>query len=253
VRLRSVILFGLLMAGQVCTAQSPAIQLRQIEITPQVQEAQQKAILARHDLIQARENVLRAQTKAETENSPTAQANLQNAEQQVIVAQNSAAAAQNTAKQLQSDPVTEQQWGRIRTVLREFKDRFAKSMNQYSTLATSLVLTGIVLGLVSAVAGLGKKSIVAGVVSILVTGVISVPKVFPINERAAYYRALFNQSSALLLQTQLRLNPTVADYNDFVKKISLLSDYETTKFPAGGDVATNTEIMIKEIETSNGN
>src|SRR4030095_9739718 len=126
------------MAGQVCTPQSPAIQLRQIEITPQVQEAQRKAILARHDLIQARENVLRAQANAETENSPTAQANLQNAEQQGIVAQNSAAAAQNTAKQLQSDPVTEQQWGPIRTVLREFKDRFAKSMNQYSTLATSL-------------------------------------------------------------------------------------------------------------------
>jgi hypothetical protein len=252
-RLRGAFLFGLLIAGQVCAAQSPPIQLRQIDNTPQAQEAQRKAVLARHDLIQARENVARAQTKAETENSPAARTNLQNAEQQVVVAQTNAAAAQNIAKQLQSDAVTEQQWVQIRTVLQEFKDRFAKSMNQYSTLATSLVLTGFVLGVISALAGLSKKSRVAGVVSILVTIVIGVPKVFPINERAAYYRALFNQSSGLLLQAQLRLNPTVADYNDFVKKIGVLSDYETTKFPAGGDVATNTENMIKEIETSSGN
>lgn len=252
-RLRGAILFGLILAGQVCTAQAPAIPLRQIQITPQVQEAQRNAILARRDLIQARENVLRAQAKAETDTSPAAKANLQNAEQQVTVAQNDAAAAQNRANQLQSDPVTEQQWGQIRAVLQEFKERFAKSMNQYSTLATYLVIAAIVLGLVSAVAGLGKKSILAGVVSILVTSVVSVPKLFPINERAAYYRALFNQSSALLLQAQLRLKPTVADYNDFARKIGVLSDYETAKFPAGGDVATNTENLIKEIETSNGN
>lgn len=251
-RFRLMAFLSVFLAGHVCVAQVSRMVLRPIQVSPQVVEAQQRVTVARTDLIRAREIAAQAQVKAETDKSPTAQADAQNAQQQVAAAQEKAAAAQATAKQLQSDPVTEQQWGQLRIVLQEARDRFARSMNEYSSLATGLVLAGIVLGVISAIAGLGKKAMLAGVVSILVTGVIGVPKVFPINERASYYRALFNQSSALLLQAQLRLNPTVADYNDFVKKIGVLSDYETNKFPAGGDVATNTENMIKEIETANG-
>jgi hypothetical protein len=81
----------------------------------------------------------------------------------------------------------------------------------------------------------------------LLLRVVGVPKVIPINQRAEYYRALFGQSSTLLIQSQLRLHPTTADYNEFVNDINVLSDYETNKFPSGGDVAANTESLIKDI------
>jgi hypothetical protein len=124
-------------------------------------------------------------------------------------------------------------------------------MKSNSALATTLVLAGLILAALSALAGFLKKSIAAGILSIVVTTVVGIPKVFPITQRAEY-RALFGQSSSLLLQAQLRLNPTLADYNEFAHDIQLLAEYEMNKFPAGGDVAQNTQDLIKDIAASSG-
>ncbi|HET9166841.1 MAG TPA: hypothetical protein VFP11_12660, partial [Candidatus Angelobacter sp.] len=113
-----------------------------------------------------------------------------------------------------------------------------------------LVLAGLILAALSALAGFLKKSIAAGILSIVVTTVVGIPKLFPITQRAEYYRALFVQSSSLLLQAQLRLNPTLADYNEFAHDTQLLAEYETNKFPGGGDVAQNTQDLMKEIAAS---
>jgi len=76
--------------------------------------------------------------------------------------------------------------------------------------------------------------------------VVGVPRVIPINQRADI-TVPCSASSSLLVQSQLRLHPTAADYNEFVNDINVLSDYETNKFPSGGDVAANTESLIKDI------
>lgn len=208
----------------------PALQLRTIHVNPEAQAAQNHAVDARKRLLLVNENVQKAIAKAETDKSPAAQADAANAQQQVASAQNAADDAQKKASSVQSQPVTNQDWKQIQSVLQTYKNRYESSMNHYGVLATTLLLAGILLAAASAIAGFMRKSIAAGIVSIIVTCVVGVPRVIPINQRAEYYRALFGQSSSLLVQSQLRLHPTAADYNEFVNDINVLSDYETINF-----------------------
>jgi hypothetical protein len=248
-KLRLPILLLLAIPGPAALAMQapPALHLRTIHVNPEVQAAQSQAVDARKRLLIVNENVLKAIAKAETDKSPAAQADAAKAQQQVASAQNAAEDATKKATAVQSQPVTAQDWKQIQNVLQTYKNRYESSMDHYGVLATTLLLAGIVLAAASAIAGFMRKSIAAGIVSIIVTCVVGVPKVIPINQRAEYYRALFGQSSTLLIQSQLRLHPTTADYNEFVNDINVLSDYETNKFPSGGDVAANTESLIKDI------
>jgi hypothetical protein len=248
-KLRLPILLLLAIPGPVALAMQapPALHLRTIHVNPEVQAAQSQAVDARKRLLIVNENVQKAIAKAETDKSPAAQADAAKAQQQVASAQNAAEDATKKATAVQAQPVTAQDWKQIQNVLQTYKNRYESSMDHYGVLATTLLLAGIVLAAASAIAGFMRKSIAAGIVSIIVTCVVGVPKVIPINQRAEYYRALFGQSSTLLIQSQLRLHPTTADYNEFVNDINVLSDYETNKFPSGGDVAANTESLIKDI------
>jgi hypothetical protein len=242
------ILLLLAIPGPALAMQAPpALQLHAIHVNPEAQAAQNQAVDARKRLLLVNENVQKAIAKAETDESPAAQADAANAQQQVASAQNAADDAQKKASAVQSQPVTDQNWKQIQSVLQTYKNRYENSMNHYGVLATTLLLAGILLAAASAIAGFMRKSIAAGIVSIIVTCVVGVPRVIPINQRAEYYRALFGQSSSLLVQSQLRLHPTTTDYNEFVSDINVLSDYETNKFPSGGDVAANTESLIKDI------
>jgi hypothetical protein len=226
---------------------APALHLHAIRVNPEAQAAQNQAVDARKRLLLVNESVQKAIAKAETDRSPAAQADAVKAQQQVASAQNAADDAQKKARAVESQPVTDQDWKQIQNVLQTYKNRYESSMNHYGVLATTLLLAGIVLAAASAIAGFMRKSIAAGIVSIIVTCVVGVPKVIPINQRAEYYRALFGQSSTLLVRSQLRLHPTITDYNEFVDDINVLSDYETNKFPSGGNVAANTESLIKDI------
>jgi hypothetical protein len=248
-KFRFLIFLLLAISGPVALAiqAAPALHLHAIRVNPEVQAAQNQAVDARKRLLLVNENVQKAIAKAETDKSPAAQADAAKAQQQVASAQNAADDAQKKASSVQSQPVTDQDWKQIQNVLQTYKNRYESSMNHYGALATTLLLAGILLAAASAIAGFMRKSIAAGIVSIIVTCVVGVPKVIPINQRADYYRALFGQSSALLVRAQLRLHPTTIDYNEFVDDINVLSDYETNKFPSGGDVAANTESLIKDI------
>jgi hypothetical protein len=250
--LRFPILLLLAISGPVALAMqaAPALHLHTIRVDPEAQAAQNQAVDARKRLLLVNENVQKAIVKAETDKSPAAQADAAKAQQQVASAQNAADDAQKKASSVQSQPVTDQDWKQIQSVLQTYKNRYESSMNHYGALATTLLLAGILLAAASAIAGFMRKSIAAGIVSIIVTCVVGVPKVIPINQRADYYRALFGQTSALLVRSQLRLHPTTTDYNEFVDDINVLSDYETNKFPPGGDVAANTESLIKDIAAS---
>ena len=251
---RRTTLFLFLISGPMALAMQAGStvmpKLREIHINAESQAVQNQATEARKRLLLVKENAQIALAKVETDKSPAAQAEAANAQKQVAAAQSDAENAQKKASELPSQQVTEQDWKQMQTVLQTFKDRFETSMKHYSALATTLVVAGIFLALVSALAGFLRKSLVAGIISILVSGVVGVPKVLPIIERAEYFRVLFGQSSSLLVQSQLRLHPTTADYNEFVKNINLLTDYETNKFPAGGDVAANTQSLIKDIAAS---
>jgi uncharacterized membrane-anchored protein len=232
------------------TASRAALQLREIHPNVESEVAQNRATDARKQLLFAQENALKVLTKAQTDSSPAVKAQADEAQKQVAAAQQAAEDAQKNAKALQAGAVSQQEWSQMQSVLQADRDRYETSMKRYSALAASLVLAGILLALVAAISGFLRKSIAAGILSIVVSGVVGVPKVFPISQRAEYYRALFGQSSNLLVQSQLRLNPTESDYNEFVRGINTLSDFETNKFPSSGDVAQSTESLIKDIAAS---
>lgn len=225
----------------------PVIQLHEIYQTPESKAAQDQAVNARKHLLLASESAEKMLKTAATNNSPDIQAKVNEAQRQVAAAQQDAQVAENKAKAVQSSSITSQQWLQMQGVLQEEKNRYESSMNRNSAMAATLVVAGILLAMLSALAGFMRKSIAAGILSILVTTVVGIPRIFPISQRAEYYRALFVQSSSLLMQAQLRLNPTLADYNEFVHDIEVLAEYETNKFPSGGDVAQNTQDLIKEI------
>jgi len=168
-KLRLPILLLLAISGPVALAMQapPALQLRTIHVNPEAQAAQNQAVDARKRLLLVNENVQKAIAKAETDKSPAAQADAANAQQQVASAQNAADDAQKKASSVQSQSVTNQDWKQIQSVLQTYKNRYESSMNHYGVLATTLLLAGILLAAASAIAGFMRKSIAAGIVSIL--------------------------------------------------------------------------------------
>lgn len=229
----------IVLSAQVGLAYQPSrlFQLSEIHPTAQSKAAQDQAMAARKRLILVNDNAQKVMAAAATNNSPDAQAKAAEAQQQVADAKQAVQTADTAAKQAQAEPVSQQDWNNMQTVLKGAKDRYESNMDHYSTLATSLVVAGILLSLAGAFAGFLRKAIAAGIISILVTALVGIPKLFPISQRAEYFRALFIQSSSLYVQSQLRLSHTAADYNEFVTDIRVLADYEMNKFPSGGDVA----------------
>jgi hypothetical protein len=248
------VLLLIVLSAHICKAFQLArfAQIQEIHPTAESKTAQDQAFNARKRLLLAAETAQQLKLAASNSNVPDDQAKAAAAQQQVADAQKDAEVADKKAKDVQSAAIAPQDWSKIQTALQTKSGDYESKMKSNSALATTLVLAGLILAALSALAGFLKKSIAAGILSIVVTTVVGIPKVFPITQRAEYYRALFGQSSSLLLQAQLRLNPTLADYNEFAHDIQLLAEYEMNKFPAGGDVAQNTQDLIKDIAASSG-
>jgi len=248
------VLLLVVLAAPICRAfqATKFAQIQEIHPTVESKAAQDQAFNARKRLLLAAETAQQLKIAASNSNAPADQAKAAAAQQQVADAQKDAEAADKRAKEVQSAAIAPQDWNKIQTALQTKSGDYESKMKSNSAMATTLVLAGLILAALSALAGFLKKSIAAGILSIVVTTVVGIPKLVPINQRAEYYRALFVQSSNLLLQAQLRLNPTLADYNEFAHDIQLLAEYETDKFPLGGDVAQNTQDLIKEIAASSG-
>lgn len=248
------VLLLVVLSAPICRAFQAArfAQVQEIHPTAESKAAQDQAFNARKQLLMAAETAQQLKIAASNSNTPADQAKAAAAQQQVVEAQKNAEVADKKAKEVQSAAIAPQDWNKIQTALQTKSGDYESKMKSNTALATTLVLAGIILAALSALAGFLRKSIAAGILSIVVTTVVGIPKLVPITQRAEYYRALFVQSSNLLLQAQLRLNPTLSDYNEFAHDIQVLAEYETNKFPSGGDVAQNTQDLIKEIEASSG-
>jgi hypothetical protein len=246
------VLLLIVLSAPICKAFQIARfpQVQEIHPTAESKTAQDQAFNARKRLLMVAETAQQLKVAASNSHAPDDQAKAAAAQEQVADAQKDAEVADKKSKEIQSAAIAPQDWNKIQTALQTKSGDYESKMKSNSAVATTLVLAGIILAALSALAGFLKKSIAAGILSIVVTTVVGIPKLIPITQRAEYYRALFVQSSSLLLQAQLRLNPTLADYNEFAHDIQLLAEYETNKFPSGGDVAQNTQDLIKEIAAS---
>ena len=90
----------------------------------------------------------------------------------------------------------------------------------------------------------------AGIASIVVGAVIAAPKAFPVNERAEFNRILSAQSYSLLQETRLQLSMTEVEYNSTLKRLSLLGQYATDKFPTNGNSTQAVQDLLKDLRAA---
>src|SRR5205085_8660123 len=90
----------------------------------------------------------------------------------------------------------------------------------------------------------------AGVLSLVVGALVSVPKLIPVSERAEYYRVLSVQSLNLLVESQLQIDTTVDQYNDTVRRLQILFEYEADKYPSNGNTAQVTQDLIRDLQAA---
>ena len=81
---------------------------------------------------------------------------------------------------------------------------------------------------------------------VVVTGAI--PKIYPVHERAVYYRTLTNQSYSLLAGLNIPYQLTLAEYDDGGRRLKVLEDYRATKYPDTSDVDSTTEDLVQRLE-----
>jgi hypothetical protein len=92
-----------------------------------------------------------------------------------------------------------------------------------------------------------KRNTAAAVASALVVVASGIPKLFPIHQRAVYYRTLTNQSYSLIGSLQIPYQMSAAEYDDGVSRLKVLDDYRATKYPETADVDTTTQDLFKEL------
>src|SRR4029077_3872744 len=146
----------LLLSGPLCLAFQtgrPAFQLHEIHPTAESKVVQDQALAARKRLLLANENAEKIVLTATTDNTPDAQAKAAEAQKQVADAQKAAEDADKQAKEVQSAPISQQNWKQMQSVLEGEKNRYESSMKRNSAMATTLVMGGILLALMAALAG----------------------------------------------------------------------------------------------------
>ena len=225
------------------------ITIQEIQPSPQSRVAQEQAVQAEKHLLEVNENAQKVFQKLDAGKTPALEAEAQKAKEQLADAQTEAQNAAKKVSDTQSGAITGDQWLRAIKELTNYRDKAQSNMQYYTTLSTAILIGGIVLAAATAIASFLRASILAGILSIIVSAMLTVPKLFPISERAEYYRVLFAQSSSLVVQNQLKLHPTIADYNAIARSLQVLSDYEINKFPAG-NISDNTQQLIKDLEVN---
>jgi hypothetical protein len=139
------------------------------------------------------------------------------------------------------------QKAKLEAQLRELATGFRHLGTVWDGYATAVSLAVIVLALAGAIFGFLKKPVLAGVLSLVVTGVSGVAKAMPLEARASFYRTLYGQAYAIQLQTQLKPEVTVDEYNRTVDKIAELVQ-KSANVPSQDDPAATTETLIKALQ-----
>ena len=208
-----------------------------------IAESQIKTVTdARRALLESIEN----QQKTATANQESAAAT-----PAVLRAAEVTKAAQEVVDRAQVTPqVTVAQRSKLESAILGFQQSAEKERDFYSRLATALTVAGLLLALGAGIASFMSWSKAAGIASIVVGAVIAAPKAFPVNERAEFNRILSAQSYSLLQETRLQLSMTEVEYNSTLKRLSLLGQYATDKFPTNGNSTQAVQDLLKDLRAA---
>jgi len=209
-------------------------------------QAQRMVLIAHEQVQQTSEKVQTNNTDpAAIKAAADAQKALEDAQKQAEQAAQKVAASPD-----QKTPAPDAQVKVLQDQLKVFRDHNEAQRSFNNKLALMFIVSGIVLAFVTSACSFLKFTKVAGILSILAGSLVSVPKVVPVNERAEYYRVLSVQSYNLLLESQLEINPTLDEYNDTVRRLKILLDYEADKYPSSANVAQTTQDLVQDLQAA---
>ena len=129
----------------------------------------------------------------------------------------------------------------------DFDDATKKSAKIYESILLALTVGSIILGLSASIAAFCKRTTVAGILSIIASGIVGIGSALPIAQSADFYRLLSAQSGALRSDAELTMNMTLADYTSYRKMFKALVLYEGEKFPSRTNTVQATETLLTEI------
>ena len=198
-------------------------------------------------IVRTRAAVLNLQDLITKSNSPTPDPA---AQKQLEDAQRAAAAAAKDAAPVAGAPmfVSPDQRKHLMDLVTEFYQEVSLQAKHASAWEIAMVASAIVLGALSSFLSLSKWPKIAAIASALVVIATGIPKVFPIHNRAVYYRTLTNQSYSLMGTLQIPYQMTAAEYNDGAARLQVLDNYRGTKYPETADIDTTTQDLLKELD-----
>jgi hypothetical protein len=229
-------------------AAPPSMAIQQLKrlntVPPAITE---QMVQTRTQVLKLQDTVLKANEQAKTD--PAAQQQAQEAQRKLEGAQKAAEAA---AKQIAASPeppkfVPPEQRQHLMDLVSTFYQEVKSEAKNASAWEVFVILSIVVLGLIGTILSILKKNTAAAIASALVVVASGMPKLFPIHQRAVYYRTLTNQSYSLMGSLQIPFQMSAAEYDDGVSRLKVLDDYRATKYPETADLDTTTQDLFKEL------
>jgi hypothetical protein len=226
-------------------ATSPAIQqlTRMNYVSPAITA---KIVQTQNQVLKLQDVVLKTNEQAKTD--PAAQQQAKEAQQKLEEAQKAAEAVKQAAPSPEGPKfVPPDQRQHLMDLVSAFYQEVKQAAKSASAWEVTVIISIVALGLLGSVLSILKKNTAAAIASALVVVASGMPKLFPIHERAVYYRTLTNQSYSLMGSLQIPYQMTAAEYDDGVSRLKVLDDYRATKYPETADVDTTTQDLFKEL------
>jgi hypothetical protein len=223
-------------------------QLTRLDTVPPAVTAQ--IVQAQALVLKQQDVVLKANEQAKTD--PNAQQQAQEAQRKLVEAQQAAEAA---AKQATSAPVgatlvSLDQRKHLMDLVSSFYQEVKKEAQNASAWEVAIIVSIFALGLLGSILSIFKKNTAAAGASALVMVASGVPKLFPVHQRAVYYRTLTNQSYSLMCGLQIPYQMSAAEYGDGASRLKVLDEYRATKYPETGDLDTTTQDLFKDLNAA---
>ena len=129
----------------------------------------------------------------------------------------------------------------------EYYSTTSKIAAKYQYWALAIVLGAIAFGLAASIAGFCKASTLAGILSIMATGIVGIGNAVPINQNADFYQVLSAHSHELLTDAQLHPKMTVPEFEGYREQLSVLLNYEGDKFPSRSGTQQAVQDLVAEL------
>jgi hypothetical protein len=227
-------------------ANSVAIQqLTRVNTVPPAITA--RIVQTQGQVLKLQDMVLKANEQAKTD--PAAQQQAKDAQQKLEEAQKAAEAAAKQAAPSPEAPkfVPPDQRQHLMNLVSEFYQEVKQAAKSASAWEVTLIISIFALGLLGSIFSILNKNKAAAIASALVVVASGIPKLFPIHQRAVYYRTLTNQSYSLMGNLQIPYQMSAAEYDDGVSRLKVLDEYRATKYPETGDLDGTTQALFNDL------